>query len=1078
MLRSRASAVAGSSPAACSRGPHARARRRGSTRRAATSPLELRRFRERWHPAAPREHPPTRAPFPRASRGAARDEYGARRARRPVRAPVVERALVRAARVGMRHTAHAPDRVPVLPPTGIARCERRRDSGRTVLADHREACRALARARGWRAPGSICPATPNRSRAWNSRAHRSRAAPRAAPERDPIPSTAAPPSSSRSRRRLTSVGENAASSRDHVLHGEPEVLHNFRTRCRCAEVIHANDGTLEPDVSLPSERRRRLHAHARSNRRRKHRLAVRAGLRLEQLPRRHRHHTAPNSLAAELRVRRERERYLGSRGYENELGLRTRLRIHEHVRAARGLARGRELRAIEHGKFLAREHQSHGPARVLHRDAPRLDGLGRIRWANHRHVGHSAQARELLHRLMRGAILAQRDAVVRPHVDHVRVTQRRQTNARPHVVGERQECCAEGNHAAVMRHPREDRRHRVLADAEVDVSTRVSPLAARSSLRGRSLPALRHARTLKVALLLHHRARGRIEIRRSAHEIRNRLGDHRDCFCAGISRRHLAVLRREHGELRIPVRRKLARHHAIEVTSEVAMLGAIRIHEPLPLGLQLLAARANLRELLLRFVGHEKLRILRPAVRSLRQPSLVLAKRLAMGLERVHLVRTAEADVRARQDQRGMSFVGVRRSERCVDGAYIHPVYLLYLPTTGGESRADIFRACDVRRSRQRDLIRVVEYDEPTEVQIAGERRRLCRHAFHQVAIAGDDVRVMVDDLVVRSVEGCGEPALRHRQAYGVTESLSEWTGGDLHSWSDAEFRVPRCLAPPLPEVLQIVDRETVTCEIQETVQQRAAVARGQYETIAIAPLWICRVVAHVARPENVRHWRSAHRQSRMTGVRTLHRIDAESADGVDADLIERSARRRHVALCSSVRLLLDTRSRRSFHDLSNDSVPSRCSCAASAASTMPARANSAITESASPPSTGITPFTRPWSAKLARVLSGIVLIVSGAASASMYIVSGAFGSFVPVLANSSRCVLAPAAARACQRDDASSFRYSRYARCATAMPSRFRSAGGTLFCTATSHRLTKSDATEWMRGSRPAAIRGSIPRM
>jgi hypothetical protein len=50
------------------------------------------------------------------------------------------------------------------------------------------------------------------------------------------------------------------------------------------------------------------------------------------------------------------------------------------------------------------------------------------------------------------------------------------------------------------------------------------------------------------------------------------------------------------------------------------------------------------------------------------------------------------------------------------------------------------------------------------------------------------------------------------------------------------------------------------------------------------------------------------------------------------------------------------------------------------------------------------------------------VLIVSGAANASMYIVSRAAGSLLPVLAHSSRCGRAPAFASFCQRGETNAF--------------------------------------------------------
>ena len=73
----------------------------------------------------------------------------------------------------------------------------------------------------------------------------------------------------------------------------------------------------------------------------------------------------------------------------------------------------------------------------------------------------------------------------------------------------------------------------------------------------------------------------------------------------------------------------------------------------------------------------------------------------------------------------------------------------------------------------------------------------------------------------------------------------------------------------------------------------------------------------------------------------------------------------------------------RSCHDRAKAAVPSRWSSAESASWSTPSRANSASTDSASPPSIGIGSFTCPCSAKACSVFSGMVLMVSGAASAS-----------------------------------------------------------------------------------------------
>src|SRR3546814_20555711 len=90
------------------------------------------------------------------------------------------------------------------------------------------------------------------------------------------------------------------------------------------------------------------------------------------------------------------------------------------------------------------------------------------------------------------------------------------------------------------------------------------------------------------------------------------------------------------------------------------------------------------------------------------------------------------------------------------------------------------------------------------------------------------------------------------------------------------------------------------------------------------------------------------------------------------------------------------------FQDLTKDSAPSRCSCAASASISTPAAAIFSSVAAQSPPSLAIPPRTLPWSAKARRVCSGLVLIVSGAASAPQQNVSGALGSLVPELGGES----------------------------------------------------------------------------
>ena len=97
--------------------------------------------------------------------------------------------------------------------------------------------------------------------------------------------------------------------------------------------------------------------------------------------------------------------------------------------------------------------------------------------------GIARSAGQLLDRLVGRAVLAERDAVVGEDVHDVQSHQRRQPDRRPHVVGEDQEGRAERHESAVRRQAVDDRAHRVLAHAEVEVAAGVAPAAAVRALR-------------------------------------------------------------------------------------------------------------------------------------------------------------------------------------------------------------------------------------------------------------------------------------------------------------------------------------------------------------------------------------------------------------------------------------------------------------------------------------------------------------------------------------------------------------------------------------------------------------------
>ena len=70
-------------------------------------------------------------------------------------------------------------------------------------------------------------------------------------------------------------------------------------------------------------------------------------------------------------------------------------------------------------------------------------------------------------------------------------------------------------------------------------------------------------------------------------------------------------------------------------------------------------------------------------------------------------------------------------------------------------------------------------------LQVAGERDRLLADAFHQIAVGGEHIGVVIDELVA---ELRGQMPLGDRHADRVGEALAERAGGGLDARRVTEF--------------------------------------------------------------------------------------------------------------------------------------------------------------------------------------------------------------------------------------------------------------------------------------------------
>jgi hypothetical protein len=221
----------------------------------------------------------------------------------------------------------------------------------------------------------------------------------------------------------------------------------------------------------------------------------------------------------------------------------------------------------------------------------------------------------------------------------------------------------------------------------------------------------------------------------------------------------------------------------------------------------------------------------------------------------------------------------------------------------GTEQRIEVFRIVDVLDvpavrlealalvlgrvgerggSVDRDVVVVVDVDEPAQPQVPGDGGGLVGDAFHHVAVGADRVDPRVDELAPRAVVALGQEPLRDRDAHAVREALSERACRRLDAGGVPELRMPGCARAPLAKLLQVVQRDVVAGEVERRVLEHAGVAGGEDEAVASGPGRIGRVVTHHVAVEQIGDRRERHRRAGMPGVRLLHRVHRERANRVD----------------------------------------------------------------------------------------------------------------------------------------------------------------------------------------------------
>ena len=480
---------------------------------------------------------------------------------------------------------------------------------------------------------------------------------------------------------------------------------------------------------------------------------------------------------------------------------------------------------------------------------------------------------------MRRPILADADRIVGEDPDHRQFHDRRQADRRPHIVAEDQEAGAigaqHGQGQAIA-----DGTHGVLANAEMQVAAAKVTRLEIARAFGRD-----------------QRLGGRRQIRRAADQPRQMRGDRILHLGRAVPAGQPLAVGREGGDRLVPAFGQLMALHPPQRIGRIAVLGAITLHQLLPCVPQLSAALADtIVEMRVDAIGHEKLGVLGPAVAALGEAHFLFTQGLAVGFPGVLLMRRAEADVAAHDDQRrpvpGRTELVQGRPE-C--SGIVRVGDLMDRPAIGRKTRADILGESELGPALNRDVVGIVDPAEIRELQMAGDGRRLARDALHHVAVAAQRVNVVVEQLEAWAVEVLGEPARPDGHADAGGDTLAERPGGRLHASRQTVFRVTGAGAVELPKALQIVEPHRGpsafaclhTTQVQHGVEQHRGMSTGQNEPVAIGPGWVTRIEAQILLPKRVRDRGQRHGRSRVARVRLLHSIHGKGADRVDAQYVD-----------------------------------------------------------------------------------------------------------------------------------------------------------------------------------------------
>ena len=213
----------------------------------------------------------------------------------------------------------------------------------------------------------------------------------------------------------------------------------------------------------------------------------------------------------------------------------------------------------------------------------------------------------------------------------------------------------------------------------------------------------------------------------------------------------------------------------------------------------------------------------------------------------------------------------------------------LDVPAVGGVARVLVLVVeGERRRAVDRDPVVVVEDDQLAEPEGAGERGGLGRDALHEVAVGGDHVGAVVDDLVARA--GCSAGPGTSRPSPCRPRSRFPGRAG---RWSSRRPGVRKCSG--WPGVSDSHWRKRLSSSMARLKPVRWSVVYwrmqawpgGEDEAVAVLPVRVRRVDPHRLPVEDVGERRERHRRAWMARVGLLDRVHRQRPDRVDRQALD-----------------------------------------------------------------------------------------------------------------------------------------------------------------------------------------------